>query len=266
MYNSLTTGDPQDKRFFGIYRGVVADTNDPLNQNRIRMLVPQVLGEAVTSWCYPILGVPENKKVPYGSFYDYTQQWSGTLSPTGSCKVANTPTAMRLGSTDATSTQYVYVDGPHNTQITFEKAGVYNFQWSGQFENNASPTATHDVSVWLRQAQKGVTSTSGNDIAGSTGLVSIPAVHGGTPGHAIVGWNYLINAKANDYVELWWTSSSTGVTLQTYATSASPVYPSTASVVATVELVGGFLPLPGDGCWVMFEGGDPNFPLWLGAF
>jgi len=55
MYNNLTTGDPQDKRFFGIYRGVVADTNDPLDQNRVRMLVPQILGEAVTGWAYPIL-------------------------------------------------------------------------------------------------------------------------------------------------------------------------------------------------------------------
>ena len=23
---------------------------------------------------------------------------------------------------------------------------------------------------------------------------------------------------------------------------------------------------PGDGVWVMFEGGDPNFPVWLGTF
>jgi len=23
---------------------------------------------------------------------------------------------------------------------------------------------------------------------------------------------------------------------------------------------------PGDGVWVMFEAGDPNFPVWLGAF
>jgi hypothetical protein len=60
MYNSLTTGDSQDKRFFGIYRGVVADTADPLSQNRIRMLIPQILGEAVTSWAYSINNTSPN--------------------------------------------------------------------------------------------------------------------------------------------------------------------------------------------------------------
>jgi len=60
MYNNLTTGDPQDKRFFGIYRGVVADTNDPLDQNRIRMLVPQILGEAVIGWAYSINNTSPN--------------------------------------------------------------------------------------------------------------------------------------------------------------------------------------------------------------
>lgn len=60
MYNNLTTGDPQDKRFFGIYRGVIADTSDPLDQNRVRMLIPQILGEAVTSWAYPINSTSPN--------------------------------------------------------------------------------------------------------------------------------------------------------------------------------------------------------------
>lgn len=26
------------------------------------------------------------------------------------------------------------------------------------------------------------------------------------------------------------------------------------------------LPSPGDGVWVMFEGGDPEFPVWIGVF
>jgi hypothetical protein len=56
MYSDVYVGNAHDKRFYGIYRGVVADTNDPLSQNRIRMLVPQILGEAVTGWAYPIIG------------------------------------------------------------------------------------------------------------------------------------------------------------------------------------------------------------------
>jgi len=56
MYNDIQTGDPQDKRFFGIYRGVVVDANDPNDQGRIKMLVPQVLGNAATSWAWPFIG------------------------------------------------------------------------------------------------------------------------------------------------------------------------------------------------------------------
>jgi len=54
MYSDVYVGNLQDKRFYGIYRGIVADTNDPLDQNRIRMFVPQILGEAATGWAYPI--------------------------------------------------------------------------------------------------------------------------------------------------------------------------------------------------------------------
>lgn len=44
-------------RFYGVYRGVVVDTRDPLNKNRIRLQVPQVLANQVTSWAWPIVGV-----------------------------------------------------------------------------------------------------------------------------------------------------------------------------------------------------------------
>jgi hypothetical protein len=44
-------------RFFGIYRGIVADINDPLSKKRIRAKVPQVLGTETTGWadaCLPV--------------------------------------------------------------------------------------------------------------------------------------------------------------------------------------------------------------------
>jgi len=249
-----------DIKYHGVYRGVVVNTNDPANLGRVTLKVPQVSGVEVTNWAYPVIGVPENRKVPYGSFYDYTDQYAGSLTATANTSaggaVANTPIAMRLNTTDTNSTQFIYVDGGNNTQITFKKTGIYNVQWSAQFEN--SNVADQDVSVWMRQ--------NGTDIDGSTGLVSIPSKHGTTNGHSIVGWNFFVNAREGDYVELWWTTSHENVYIAHYPVNTSPAYPSTASVVATVDLVGGFIPSSGDNCWVMFEGGDPNFPLWLGAF
>jgi hypothetical protein len=49
-------------RFYGVYRGVVADTRDPLSKNRIRVQVPQVLSSQVTGWAWPISS-PSNTQV-----------------------------------------------------------------------------------------------------------------------------------------------------------------------------------------------------------
>ena len=140
---------------------------------------------------------------------------------------ANTASAMYLNLVDASND--VTVEGPDNTKskITVVNAGIYNLQWSGQFNN--FDTALHDVSVWLR--------VNGVDITGSTGFVSIPNSHGGVDGHSIVGWNYFIELAANDYVEIWWSSNSQQVTLECYGTQTSPTRPATASVIATLSFV-----------------------------
>jgi len=39
--------------YFGKYRGIVTDVDDPLNQCRIRATVPAVLGEATSGWAWP---------------------------------------------------------------------------------------------------------------------------------------------------------------------------------------------------------------------
>ena len=42
------------RRFPGIYRGTVTSSKDPLNNRRIKMTVPQVLGEEPTDWSWPM--------------------------------------------------------------------------------------------------------------------------------------------------------------------------------------------------------------------
>jgi hypothetical protein len=43
-----------ETKYSGFYRGVVVDNNDPENLGRLRMLVPQVLGEGVTDWAWAV--------------------------------------------------------------------------------------------------------------------------------------------------------------------------------------------------------------------
>lgn len=154
---------------------------------------------------------------PYGAFSDFTDQTT----------TANTATLMALGTTDFSNQVTV-----SSSKITVQNAGIYNLQFSTQFVN--TDTQLHDVSIWLRQGNDGGSSA---DIVGSTGFISIPNSHGGIDGHSITGWNYFLSMAADDYIQIYWSTTNAAVSIQTYPASVGPVRPSTASVVATMSFV-----------------------------
>jgi hypothetical protein len=41
-------------RYFGLYRGIVADNRDPLGKNRVKLQIPQVLFNSVTDWAWSL--------------------------------------------------------------------------------------------------------------------------------------------------------------------------------------------------------------------
>ena len=149
---------------------------------------------------------------PYGAFSSDQDQTA----------VANTATKMTLNTTDFANNVSI-----SSSEITVVNAGIYNLQFSAQFQN--TDTAFQDVYIWLRQ--------NGVDIPGSTGFVSIPNRHAGTDGHAIVGWNYFLSMAAEDHVEIYWSVPNVAVTIQHLAASGTPTKPSTQSVVATMSFV-----------------------------
>jgi len=158
---------------------------------------------------------------PYGAFQDGTDQTA----------TANTATVMTFNTTDYANGVTVVTSGGKASRLTVAQAGIYNLQFSVQFEN--ADTQEHDATIWLRKDASG----AGTDIAGSAGLVGVPSKHGSFNGHTIVGWNYYISLNANDFVEIWWSTPDTNVTIQAYAAGVSPTRPSTASVVATMTFV-----------------------------
>jgi hypothetical protein len=150
---------------------------------------------------------------PYGAFSDFTDQTA----------TANTANLVTLATTDFSNQVTI-----SSSKITVQNAGIYNLQFSVQVENNDN--APQDVFFWLKQ--------NGTDIVGSTGKVGLPArKNPGDPFHDIKGWNYFLSMDATDYVEIYWSTTSANVSIQTYAASASPTKPSTASVVATMSFV-----------------------------
>jgi len=151
-------------------------------------------------------------KFPYGAFSSDQDQTA----------IANTATLMTLNTTDFANEVSI-----SSSEITVVNAGIYNLQFSAQFQN--TDTAFQDVYIWLRQ--------NGVDIPGSTGFVSVPNRHAGTDGHTIIGWNYFLNMAAGDHIEIYWSVPNTAVSIQHIAASGSPTKPATQSVVATMSFV-----------------------------
>jgi len=155
---------------------------------------------------------------PYGAF-------SSNQSQTAT---ANTATLMTLNTTDFSNGVSIT-----SSKITVANAGIYNLQFSVQLESTSN--APQDVYIWLRQGNDGGTSA---DITGSTGLVGMPARKDpADPFHDIKGWNYFVSMAENDYIQIYWSTTSANVSIQFYAASASPTKPSTQSVVATLSFV-----------------------------
>jgi len=153
---------------------------------------------------------------PYGAFSSDQNQST----------TANTATLMTLNTTDFSNS--VSIDA--SSKITATIPGIYNLQFSAQFQN--TDNAIQDISIWLKQ--------NGTDIPGSTGLVAIPArksASAGQEAHEIVGWNYYVQMQANDYIQIYWSATLASVTIQYYSASTGPVRPSTQSVVATLSFV-----------------------------
>jgi hypothetical protein len=152
-------------------------------------------------------------RFPYGAFQSGVDQTA----------TVNTATAMTFNVTDYSNDVSVV----SNSRMTVVNSGIYNLQWSGQFEN--TDTQLHDASVWIR--------VNGTDVVGSDGLISVPNKHGGVNGHTIAAWNYFVQLNAGDYVQLMWSTDDAQVSLQYYAAGTSPTRPTTASVIATLSFV-----------------------------
>ncbi len=94
-------------------RGYTDTTHNILRQyfNTIDNFVQQLLDKSGTRFL----------RAPYGAFQDTTSQ---TLA-------ANVPTAMLFNTTDYAAD----VSLVSNSRLTVTYAGIYNLQWSGQFQN-----------------------------------------------------------------------------------------------------------------------------------
>lgn len=62
-----------DKRFYGLYEGICTNNQDPDSNSKIKLKVPQVLGDSETDWAVACLPVTDNANHPNHNPHTPTQ-------------------------------------------------------------------------------------------------------------------------------------------------------------------------------------------------
>jgi hypothetical protein len=141
--------------------------------------------------------------------------------------VPSPTTALTVVFTQTDVANQVAIDPTDKTKIVFDVAGYYNVQFSIQLLTFDS--SIDNVTLWFRQ--------NGVDVANSAGIVSVPAIHGGVPGAAIISWNLVLPLNAGDYVQLLMASDSGNTVAATYPAGTAPVHPASPSIILTATFV-----------------------------
>ena len=150
---------------------------------------------------------PRQHRTPrYGSFYDTTTQTAAVINT--AYGITFNTTDLSFGVTIGSPTSRIYIDRPN----------VYNVQFSAQVDKTAGGVGF--VWIWLRK--------NGVNVPDSSGQIRIQ----GNNAELVVGWNYIIELNAGDYIELMWEVDNTSVIL--LAEAASAVHPSVPSIILTV--------------------------------
>ena len=156
------------------------------------------------------IGVQVGPQEYYGSFYSTVDQANAG---------ANQVNKMTYNVTDINNGVSIV----SSSRITIANAGVYNIQFSAQFDKTDS--GDDKVDIWL--------SKNGSNVANTNTEMTLV----GNNGKHVAAWNLFVNAAAADYFELCWSSADANVFINYVATQSTPTRPAIPSVILTVNKV-----------------------------
>jgi hypothetical protein len=145
----------------------------------------------------------------HGSYYDTTTQTN---------PVANVERLMKLNSTVSA---YGTKIGSPTSRIFVNETGVYNIQFSAQFDKTGG--GADSAYIWLK--------INGAAVSNSAGKIVIS----GTNAETIASWNYVTVLSSGDYFEIAWLSND--ATMRILAQAAIAPVPEVPSVIVTVTWV-----------------------------
>ena len=190
-------------------------TNQQSNSISFVLPTTQSVGTAVqrvnSLSIYPYNQIPtviQGTEVYYGSFYSTSIQASSG---------ANQMNTMNFPITDINN-EVTVVD---NNKLTFANAGVYNVQFSAQFDKTDS--GVDHAEIWF--AKNGVT------IPDSNTRIELDKNNA----KVVASWNYFFDIDAGDYVQIRWSSEDASVRL--YYEAAQDIEPAIPSVIVTAHML-----------------------------
>lgn len=146
------------------------------------------------------------------------EQLTGTAGSTGTYRVSVSQTVTSTAMT-----------GDLPSRIKVDQNGLYNVQFSAQFLNSTNDV--QEASVWFR--------VNGINVAGSNSDFGLyPRKSTGTPSRLVGSMNFVLALNAEDYFEIMWRVTDSGVSLEAFpavaASGTSPAIPATPSIILTV--------------------------------
>ena len=120
-----------------------------------------------------------------------------------------------------------------SSRLTVPSAGIYTTTYSIQLVNTTN--AVQDVDIWIRK--------NGTDIPDTNSRFSLsPRKGAGNPSHLIATTSIMVELASNDYVQVMWHVTDTGVSIEhfpavTYSAGVTPAHPATPSAIVQVEFM-----------------------------
>ena len=145
-----------------------------------------------------------------GTFYDTQIQTSVG---------ANQVNLLKYRSNDITDGISIVADN----KITMAHAARYNIQFSAQLDKTDS--GVDFVDIWLRK--------NGSNVDYSNTRVEMPKVDA----KLVAAWNWVVEASANDYFEIAWSSADVDMRIYAEGAQTTPTRPAIPSVILTVTQV-----------------------------
>jgi len=158
--------------------------------------------------------------LPYGQFQSQSDQTAAAI---------DTAYAVTYDQSD-------FLDGvtlSSGSRLTVPDAGVYVVSYSIQFKNTTN--GIQDIDIWLRK--------NGTDIPDTNSRFSIPTRKSiGNPSHLIAVTPVMVELAANNYIQIMWHVTDTGVSIEqypavAYSAGVTPAIPATPSVLVQVEFM-----------------------------